>query len=88
MKGFTLIYSDSVKKYIKRIPRDKQIHIIRKLDLLPVDPKLLDIVKMGGRGNTYRVRIGGYRTIFVVDFENKQIKIEKLDTRSGIEKYY
>ncbi len=43
---------------------------------------------MGGRGNTYRVRIGGYRTIFVVDFENKQIKIEKLDTRSGIEKYY
>lgn len=26
MKGFTLIYSDSVKKYIKRIPKDKQIN--------------------------------------------------------------
>ena len=88
MKGFTLIYSDSVKKYIKRIPGDRQVKIIRKLDLLAIDPKLLDIIKMGGRENTYRVRMGDYRAIFVVDFENKLIKIEKLDTRSGIEKNY
>lgn len=88
MKGFTLIYSDSVKKYIKRIPGDRQVKIIRKLDLLTIDPKLLDIIKMSGRENTYRVRMGGYRAIFVVDFENKLIKIEKLDARSGIEKNY
>ena len=88
MKGFALIYSDSVKKYIKNLNRDVQIKIVRKLDLLLVEPKLLDIVKMSGKGDTYRVRIGGYRAIFVVDFENKSIKIEKLDTRSGIEKHY
>ena len=88
MKGFNLIYSDSVKKHIKRVPRDVQIKIIGKLDMIPVDLKLLDIVKMGGRENTYRIRIGSYRAIFVVDFENKLIKIEKLDTRGGIEKHY
>lgn len=88
MKGFTLIYSDSVKKSIKRIPRDRQMQIIGKLDLLPVDPKLLDIVKMGGRENTYRVRVGSYRVIFVVDFQNKLIKIEHIETRSKIEKHY
>ena len=88
MKGFTIIYSDSVKKYIKRIPRDRQINIIRKLDLLSINPKLLDIVKMSGRENVYRVRIGSYRALFVLDFEKKSIRIEKLDTRGGIEKYY
>ena len=88
MKGFTLLYSDSVKKNIKRIPKDRQKQIIGKLDLLPVDPKLLDIIKMNGKENKYRVRIGDYRAIFVVDFENKLIKIVHLETRGKIEKHY
>ena len=88
MKDFTLIYSDSVKKFIKRIPRDRQIKVVRKLDLLSINPQLLDIAKMRGRENVYRVRIGDYRALFVADFAKKLIKIEKIDTRSGIEKYY
>jgi len=88
MKGFTLIYSDSVKKTIKKIPKDRQKQIIEKLDLLPIDPKLLDIVKITGRENTYRARIGSYRAIFVVDFKGKLIKIDHLETRGKIEKYY
>ena len=88
MKGFALIYSDSVKKAIKKIPKDRQIQIIRKLDLLPINPKLLDIVKMGGRENTYRVRIGNYRAIFIADFENKLIKVTYLETRGKIDKHY
>ena len=88
MKGFTLIYSDSVRKFVKRLPKDRQIQIVKKLDLIPVNPELLDIVKMGGREDTYRIRIGKYRAIFVVDFKNNLIKIDKLDTRSRIEKFY
>lgn len=88
MKGFNLIYSDSVRKFFKRLPKDRQIQIVTKLDLIPVNPGLLDIVKMGGREDTYRIRIGKYRAIFVVDFKNKLIKIDKLDTRSRIEKFY
>lgn len=88
MKGFALIYSDSAKRSIKKLPRDRQIQILRKLDLLPVDPKLLDVVKMGGRENTYRIRVGGYRIIFVVDFVNKTINIDKIGTKQEMEKYY
>jgi len=88
MKGFTLIYSDSVRKFVKRLPKDRQIQIVTKLDLIPVNPELLDIAKMGGREDTYRIRIGKYRAIFAVDFKNKLIKIDKLDTRSRIEKFY
>ena len=59
-----------------------------KLDLIPVSPELLDIMKMSGREDTYRIRVGKYRAIFVVDFKNKLIKIEKLETRNKIEKFY
>ncbi len=88
MKGFTLVYSDSVSKYLEKIPKDRQVQILRKLDLLPIDPKLLDIVKMGGRENTYRVRVGSYRIILVVDFTNKIIKVERVGTKQEMEKYY
>jgi mRNA-degrading endonuclease RelE of RelBE toxin-antitoxin system len=32
MIGFTLIYSDSVRKTLKRLPKDRQIEIVKKLD--------------------------------------------------------
>jgi mRNA interferase RelE/StbE len=84
MMGFTLIYSDSVRKAIKKLPRDRQIQIVKKLDLLPINPALLDIVKMKGYENTYRVRIGKYRAIIVVDFSKRLIKVVKLDVRGRI----
>jgi mRNA interferase RelE/StbE len=68
MIGFTLIYSDSVRKTLKKLPKDRQIEIVKKLDLLPINPMLLDIVKMKGYENTYRIRIGKYRVIIVADF--------------------
>jgi mRNA interferase RelE/StbE len=84
MIGFTLIYSDSVRKNLKKLPKDRQIEIVKKLDLLPINPMLLDIVKMKGYENTYRIRIGKYRVIIVVDFVKRLIKVVKLDVRGRI----
>jgi mRNA-degrading endonuclease RelE of RelBE toxin-antitoxin system len=52
--------------------------------LLPINPMLLDIVKMKGYENTYRIRIGKYRVIIVVDFVKRLIKVVKLDVRGRI----
>jgi mRNA interferase RelE/StbE len=84
MIGFTLIYSDSVRKTLKKLPKDRQIEIVKKLDLLPINPMLLDIAKMKGYENTYRIRIGKYRVIIVVDFVKRVIKVVKLDVRGRI----
>jgi mRNA-degrading endonuclease RelE of RelBE toxin-antitoxin system len=84
MIGFALIYSDSVRKNLKKLPKDRQIEIVKKLDLLPINPMLLDIVKMKGYENTYMIRIGKYRVIIVVDFAKRLIKVVKLDVRGRI----
>jgi mRNA-degrading endonuclease RelE of RelBE toxin-antitoxin system len=39
---------------------------------------------MKGYENTYRVRIGKYRAIIVVDFSKRLIKVVKLDVRGRI----
>jgi mRNA-degrading endonuclease RelE of RelBE toxin-antitoxin system len=84
MIGFTLIYSDSVRKTLKKLPKDRQIEIVKKLDLLPINPMLLDIVKMKGYENTYMIRIGKYRVTIVVDFAKRLIEVVKLDVRGRI----
>jgi mRNA-degrading endonuclease RelE of RelBE toxin-antitoxin system len=44
---------------------------------------LLDIVKMKGYENTYRIRIGNI-VIIVVDFAKRVIKVVKIDVRGRI----
>jgi mRNA-degrading endonuclease RelE of RelBE toxin-antitoxin system len=34
MIGFTLIYSNSVRKALKKLPKDRQIEIVKKLDIV------------------------------------------------------
>ena len=48
----------------------------------------LDIKKIKGKINTFRLRIGDYRAIFEIDYERKTIYVKALDTKQRIEKHY
>ncbi len=84
MKDFSVIISDRVAKSIKHLPKDRQKQIINKIELIPIHPQLLDIKKMIGREDTYRLRVGDYRILFIIDFEKKLIKIDDINTRGRI----
>jgi len=84
LKDFSVIISHRVALYIKRLPRDRQKQIINKIGLIPIQPQLLDIKKMIGREDTYRLRVGDYRILFIIDFEKKLIKIDDVNTRGRI----
>ena len=49
-------------------------------------PKALDynIVKLKGKKQIFRLRIGKYRAIFTYDIKNKIIKIIDMDSRGDI----
>jgi mRNA interferase RelE/StbE len=88
MIGFTIIYANSVVKFIKKLSKRTQKRIIQKLELLTINPRLVDIVKMKGYKDTYRIRIGKYRVLIVVDFSRKIIKVVRINLRSKIERFY
>ncbi len=88
MKGFQVIIPDRVFKKLNTFPKDRQKQILNKIELIPKTPEVLDIIKMQGRADTYRLRVGSYRAIFVVDFANKTISIDKIGTRQEMDKYY
>ena len=88
MKGFQINIPDRIFSKLKKFPKDRQKQILNKTEIISKSPELLDITKMGGRIDTYRLRVGDYRVIFIVDYANKVINIDKVGTKSEIEKQY
>lgn len=82
---FHVILHDDVKKKIKRIPGNYQENIISKMSALSEFPHFLDIKKIKGQVNTYRLRIGNYRAIFDVNFEKRIIYVTALNVRGRTE---
>jgi len=87
---WTLKVSKDVLKKAEKLPpanKRKLIEFIQKLHTTPF-PKGFDIVpvrgkkakKLGERG-VYRVRIGEYRLIYIVNWEKKIITLAELNPR-------
>lgn len=71
---FTLIYAKSVKKDIKHIPLDILSHIKTAIEELENFPHLSNIKKLSSYPLAdFRLRVGNYRVLFDVDFDNTTI---------------
>lgn len=88
MKGFKINIPDRIFNKLKKFPKDRQTQILNKIEIISKTPELLDIAKLGGRVDTYRLRVGDYRVVFLVDYSKKAINIDKIGTKSEIEKQY
>ena len=88
MKGFQIIIPDRIFNKLKRFPKDRQKQILNKIEQISNNPELLDIIKLAGKEDIFRLRVGNYRVIFVVDYKDKVVRIDRMETRQKIEKYY
>ncbi len=78
---FEVITSDRAAKDIKKLDKITRVRIyktIRKLD----DPFSLDIKKI--EDHIYRVRVGDFRIIIEIDFENRVVWVAKVDKRERV----
>ena len=73
-----VVKSKQVKKYIDAQDRKTQDRLNTALNSLPNG----DVIPIVGLPNTFRLRVGGFRAIFVK--ERDIIKVTVLDTRGQI----
>jgi len=67
-----------VLKTLRDLDRDRKNRIKEALLILSNDPlpfKKLDVIKLKGYENTYRIRIGGLRIVYEVNWDEKKIII-------------
>ncbi|MFZ2410611.1 MAG: type II toxin-antitoxin system RelE/ParE family toxin [Candidatus Methanoperedens sp.] len=77
IKDKSLKFISSLQKHDRE--RLKEAILVLKNDPVPI--KSLDIAKMKGEKNTYRIRKGKLRIVYEVIWEQKLILIHKVDFR-------
>lgn len=73
----------SVLKVLKKIPRDDQIKIARRIQDLAADPRPARCLKLAGT-DFYRIRCGQYRIIYDIQDSRLVIIILKVGHRKDV----
>ncbi|HYN44964.1 MAG TPA: type II toxin-antitoxin system RelE/ParE family toxin [Candidatus Limnocylindrales bacterium] len=82
IKEKSLIFISSLQKNDR--DRLKEAILVLKEDPIPI--KSLDITKLKGEKNTYRIRKGKLRIVYEVIWEQKLILIHRVDFRGHVYK--
>jgi mRNA interferase RelE/StbE len=86
MESFRIDITEDAQKDLRKIPVIDQKKILAKINLLVSSPKFLDIKKLTGFKNYYRLRAGDYRVVFIKINEIFTIKIIKIKHRKEVYK--
>ena len=75
-------------KYLQKLDKPTRVRITRSLQILSENPfhPELDIVKMKGFENDYRLRIGPYRVVYSLENKKLMIYVIKIGPRGDIYK--
>ena len=57
----------AAERSFRKLPRDAQGRVARRIDALATDPFPQDAVKLAGEGAFHRVRTGDYRIVYTVE---------------------
>lgn len=81
---FTLVIKRKPLKYLENIDRKRKTRVSELFSTLKTDPvpfKSLDVVKLAGYENAYRIRAGNLRITYEVLWEKREIKIHFVGPR-------
>jgi mRNA interferase RelE/StbE len=72
----------NARKQVKKIPKPYQKTILASLENLKKNPFAEDVIKLGGKTNTWRLRVGSYRVLFELFLKEKAIFVYEIKRRT------
>ena len=72
-----------VSKSLKRLPSSDRKHIIEILREFEIDPWYGDIVKLSGKKDSWRRRVGNYRIFYSVEIKQRVVEIKEVKRRTS-----
>lgn len=83
---YKLTYHRSALKFLSKQDKTSQVRISAGLKGLLTIPPVGDVRLLKGYDSLYRLRIGDYRIIFMIDHQAKLIYIQAIGNRGDIYK--
>jgi mRNA interferase RelE/StbE len=82
--SYTVRIERAAGKAFDRLPPATQRRIATAIDALAENPRPVGVIKLTDSDNGYRVRVGRYRIVFVIDDAAARVSIVRIGTRQGV----
>jgi len=84
--SFRVLVNPKTEEKLKALPEANIKKMVELLDVLqenPIPVETFDIKKLKGLKDTYRVRVGRYRVIYTIFWDEKEIAVSKIEPRKS-----
>ena len=83
-RRYTVELKQSARKELERLPNATIERIIARLEALELDPRPPGCKKLKGGDAEYRIRVGDYRIVYVIDDQRIIVTITRIRHRSVV----
>ncbi len=81
-------FRKSAEKELKALPRKMQIRIGEAIDDLEENPRPVGCKKLSGSAiNAYRIRVGDYRILYIIEEVIKIVEVQKIGHRKDVYRF-
>jgi len=78
---YSLLFHKNVKKFISGLEHSQKNRVKEKLLSFAENPFVGDIIKVKGKKDVFRLRVGEFRIMYIQDNKERAIYIVKIDYR-------
>ncbi len=73
--SYRVSFRASAAKAIDRLPKAMQARMVERAVALGVEPRPTGTVKLAGASGLWRIRVGDYRMVYLIDDERRTVDI-------------
>ena len=84
MARYRVELKPSARKELTRLPAQLIERIVPRLENLSFDPRPPGCKKLKGGDNEWRIRVGDYRVVYMIDDANRLVEVTRIRHRSEV----
>ncbi|MEX2606066.1 MAG: type II toxin-antitoxin system RelE/ParE family toxin [Kiritimatiellia bacterium] len=83
MESYEIVFKKSVKKDLKKVPKEDVLKILKLIRSLAENPRPPQVKKLSGQ-DRYRMRKGNYRILYSIEDDKLIITVVKVGDRRDV----
>lgn len=84
MPKYAVELKASARKELERLPAKLVQRIFPRLEALAIEPRPAGCKKLKGGDNEWRIRVGDYRVVYVIDDAKLLVTVTRIRNRSDV----
>ena len=81
---YQIEFTKRANKQFQALSQQVKQRIAHKIEALAEAPRPQGVVKLSGEENTYRIRVGDYRVVYIIEDNKLKVLIFRVDHRRDV----